>query len=129
MKMNMEITDDTFSQLPADPIGVRVPGPTMANSNPSMISEILQSLANREEADAAFILAATINLYSESIRRRAGRILYGPEDAKELLRMVNVLLDAKPMAASSFLPSNKPTEPTSEEREVIMDPTEMRRRV
>ena len=53
------------------------------------------SFNQANDYDNAFILAAGINLYIESLRRTSGRILLGPSDIPRMFEMCEALLAAK----------------------------------
>ena len=63
------------------------------------IAETLTALAESEDTDTCYILAATLNLYSEVLRRKQGRVLYGPADARRLLELCALFLEPAPSEA------------------------------
>ena len=71
----------------------------------SAIHEAVQSIAKSEEADAAFIVAGTFNLYIETQRRMHGKRILGPEDIKVMLNMVLTLLGPR-KEEHNFKPSS-----------------------
>lgn len=89
------------------------------------ITESLARLDAASEGDEAFIIAGTINLYSEAIRRRKGRILYGPDDVKALLGMIDRLLNPPELIGQSYVPPGRTTAPNPVERDVMLDHTLM----
>lgn len=82
------------------------------------IIETLHALDAASAHDDAYILAAAINIYSESIRRREGRILYGPVDVQALFTIMSTLIEPKPQA---YQPSRRKAQPTEEETAAITD--------
>lgn len=87
------------------------------------IQEVIKSLSASEEDDTAFIVAGAINLYSESMRRRVGRILYGPEDVRGLFGILSVLLSTSENAVKNDLAkvtSPARRKPSETETEVIL---------
>ena len=60
------------------------------------IADVLSELAKSEDTDTAFIIAATINLYTETMRRKQGRALYSPADARRLLEICALFLNPPP---------------------------------
>ena len=81
--------------------------------------EILQSLKADEDADVAYLFAATLNLYSEALRRRAGRIMYGPTDVKAVLDIVNTLLACNELTQEYV--STRSIVPSKEEAQAVME--------
>lgn len=61
------------------------------------IAETLTALAKSEDTDTCYILAATLNLYSEVLRRKHGQILYGPANARRLLELCAMMLEPPPV--------------------------------
>lgn len=92
------------------------------------ITETLASLAHAEDADSAYIIAATINLYSESLRRVGGRVLYGPDDAKALIGIINTFLSVKDII-HSYRPAVTRAEPTEDEKGTLLFGAERGRRL
>jgi hypothetical protein len=89
------------------------------------ILDTLASLNTAEDSDTALILAGAINLYSESIRRRQGRILYYPSDVRRLLAIADLLLEA---AQPEAIAQARSAEPDDAEVATIVNPDELRRR-
>ena len=58
--------------------------------------KLLQGLAEIEDHDDAFLVAATINLYHEALRRKGGahRCVIGPEDVRCMFTIGHMLLTA-----------------------------------
>ena len=86
------------------------------------IHETIQGLLQAEDRDASFLIAAQINLYSEALRRRAGRTLWGPSDVQVLLHMINILLTPMDME-QTFIP-NRAIRPSETEESAILQATE-----
>lgn len=82
------------------------------------ITDALSALRSAAEDDDAFILAATLNLYNENIRRREGRILYGPEDVRSLFDVMSILIKEK---SQGTIEPSRPTKPSPVEMEQIVD--------
>lgn len=61
------------------------------------ISDVLAELAKSEDTDTTYVIAAAINLYSETMRRKQARVLYGPADARRLLELCSLLLNPPPV--------------------------------
>lgn len=61
------------------------------------LSSVLRAVASSEDTDLAFILAGTINLYHETLRRRGSRHLLGPEDIIAINSIIEILLAANGM--------------------------------
>ncbi len=53
---------------------------------------MLERILNEEDLDAATTFAEAINLYIKSMRRRDGRIKFGPADVHGLLSIVQILI-------------------------------------
>lgn len=68
------------------------------------ITDIIKSLNTAEESDNLFIVAAAINLYNESHRRIRGQVLYGPDNVKALLGIIEHLLAAQAQSQIEFAP-------------------------
>jgi len=83
------------------------------------ISDLLSSIQAAEDDDSLFIVAAAINLYSEAMRRKTGRILYTVEDVKALGAMCGVLLTHPEPAP---IKPTRPVKPTAEEAQAILEP-------
>lgn len=88
------------------------------------ITETLRSLESASEDDAAYIIAAALNVYSESIRRRSGRILYGPGDIKNLLSILSMLLAPPELADQGYHPASRSAEPSDLEKSMLIDPVQ-----
>lgn len=56
------------------------------------IQETLSRLSSAEDDEVAFLVAATINLYTENLRRRCGRVIFSPADVKNLHKILDILL-------------------------------------
>lgn len=89
------------------------------------ITDTLRSLETAEDDDAGFLIAATINLYSESIRRRAGRVIWGPGDVKNLLSICKTLLAPPELGDQDYRPAKTRPEPNDVEKEMIADMTKL----
>lgn len=74
----------------------------------------------QDHQDASFVIACAVNLYSECLRRRAGRVLYGPKDVEKLLEMTKMLLDLQD--PGTFAPAKRDEKPTEREVDTISDP-------
>lgn len=61
------------------------------NANPT-IRDTLVGISTGDE-HMAFLTAATINLYSESLRRVHGRALFGPGDVLAVTSIVSILFE------------------------------------
>ena len=83
---------------------------------PPNLREAIDALES--EADSSFIIACAINLYSECLRRKAGRVLFGPKDVDDLFSMCRMLLDVRD--PGTFAPASR-VEPTEEEIDTIRD--------
>ena len=55
------------------------------------IREVLSNISTAENDDVAFIVAAAINLYSESQRRLNRKVLFGVTDVYKLLSLISIL--------------------------------------
>ncbi len=84
---------------------------------PPNLREAIDALES--EADSSYIIACSINLYSECLRRKAGRVLFGPKDVENLFSMCRMLLDVQD--PGTFAPPSR-VEPTDEEQAAIADP-------
>lgn len=58
----------------------------------STLSELLTNITQGADDDRAYILAAALNLYSESRRRLYGRVLFTPNDIRSLGQITSLLL-------------------------------------
>lgn len=90
------------------------------------LAEVLTTISARTDEDTAFLLAASINLYSESIRRREGRILYTPEDIRRLLGIWDAVT-AEVERETDYKPSARAVEPSKVEAEMISDLSKLKR--
>lgn len=93
----------------------------MTDSRPS-IRSILNDLETGEESDCAFIVAAGINLYQESLRRISGRTLMGPDDIKPLFEMIQNLLIVKTIDGT--FAAKRVTRPSEEEEQTLLQVVE-----
>ena len=59
------------------------------------ISQLLANADAAEDRDHAFIMAYTINLYTEAMRRLQGRALWKATDGQRLARIINLLMELK----------------------------------
>ena len=91
------------------------------------IAQILSTISQAEAKDETFLVAAAINLYSESIRRRAGRILYGPADVTALTAIITTLLKAAEIEQTYEPPTDRADIPSALELELLNDPAKMKR--
>ncbi len=83
---------------------------------PPNLREAIDALES--EADSSYIIACSINLYSECLRRKAGRVLFGPKDVENLFSMCRMLLDVQD--PGTFAPPSR-VEPTEEELDKVRD--------
>jgi hypothetical protein len=94
------------------------------------ITDALIALDQAMEGDEAFLLAGAVNLYSEAIRSRQGRVLYGPADVRALLGICKTLIQPpETLANQPYERHGRPRAPMPVEREVIMDVTQLRPKV
>jgi hypothetical protein len=82
------------------------------------IREILSSIQSTEDKDQAFIVAATINLYSEANRRLHGRVLFSPSDVRNVLSILQILFEEPPIEAPNL--EGRSRELTPEEAAKVM---------
>ncbi len=73
------------------------------------LTDILAAINQAENGDTAFLIAASINLYSEALRRKTGRVLYTPADAENLFTICNMLLHPPMDAIERPRAAAKPT--------------------
>lgn len=87
--------------------------------NTNSIRPLLERLAQGQSDEESYIIAASINLYIESLRRVDGRILLTPKDIPSLFHIVDLLLNppkslsfegAQARSAESVLRSRVPSE-------------------
>ena len=83
------------------------------------IQDTLARLSVAENDEVAFLVAATINLYTENLRRRAGRTIFSPQDVKNLHQILDLLLnvDLKP----TYVPAQR-AKVTDAEIDTILKP-------
>ncbi len=62
-------------------------------SDHDQIPEVGALMERAEDFDVAYLFAAGINLHSEAMRRRAGRLLYGPADVQRLLKLIDLVIN------------------------------------
>lgn len=91
----------------------------VADQQPSTISDIIRRVNTAEEGDNLFLFAAAINLYGQSMLRVRGASLYGPTDVRDLLTMVEILLEAKKPNQPDFKPLPK-AKLTAEQEQQLM---------
>lgn len=84
----------------------------------NFINEISEIQAKQ---DVDFVVACSINLYGECLRRnsKGGRVLFGPADVPKLFGMVKMLLDLQDPGHFSQAPRTVPNE---DEVKAILDP-------
>jgi hypothetical protein len=83
------------------------------------IHEAITSLLEGENADSAFIVAAAINIYNDAMRRRHGRLIYGPADVLALFEICKILLDDR-SDQRGFAGGSRSARPSAEEEEAIL---------
>ena len=83
------------------------------------ISTLLATLDSLEDSDTAFITAAAINLYNETLRRKHGRILYGPADVANLAGIIHSLLNP-PVSLADPEKVKRSAKPTPEEETALL---------
>ena len=71
------------------------------------IADVLAELAKSEDTDTVYIVAATLNLYTEVMRRKQARVLYGPADARRLLELCSMMLNPPEIEALSPARGNR----------------------
>jgi DNA-directed RNA polymerase specialized sigma24 family protein len=86
------------------------------------ILRTLDSIASADSDEAAFLTAATINLYTEALRRRAGRVLFTPADVKALDTILKLILN--PKTDVEYKPGNRQVGPSPVEQKTILEATE-----
>lgn len=64
----------------------------MSGNGTKSMTELLRDLDGNEDKDIEFVLAATINLYAEALRRVHGRVLLAPNDVRRILDMAHAML-------------------------------------
>ena len=87
------------------------------NLNPNLRAALDEM---EDTQDSLYIIACAVNLYSECLRRRAGRVLYGPNDIQKLFEMAKMLLDIQDPGVRP--PLAREPEPSEAEIEAIADP-------
>lgn len=90
------------------------------NTPTHSIHEMLHNVSHAENQDTAYLVAAAINLYSEAIRRRVGRVLYGPNDVKAMLTICEIILTVEDTQYQTQAPA-RPQELTEEEADRVLD--------
>ena len=73
-------------------------------------------------ADKNFLTAAAINLYIESLRRGAGRVLLTPHDIDTLYELIHVLTN--PVQVAIVQDTNRTRELTEEEQAKVLNATD-----
>jgi len=86
------------------------------------LRETIAKLHESNDADIAFIVAATINLYADSMRRRAGRILFGPSDVRILLEMIVKLITVADISQDYAKTPARSHSPNRTEEKLLIDP-------
>lgn len=87
---------------------------------PTSLKDILKGIDIREDTDIAFVVAASINMYLETMRRIHGRMLLGPQDAVNLFYMIDMLLSPTPAPSPSEPKSVRTRELTEEESQQLL---------
>lgn len=90
------------------------------------IVALIRNITNAEEADVAFAVAATINLYIETTRRVHGRVLLEPNDVTNIFQMVDTMLGAR--ATVGYVHTGRERKPNEEETAQVLAPQVERRR-
>jgi hypothetical protein len=91
---------------------------------PRSILNTLKSLDKTEDKDIAWIFAATINLYIETVRRLRGRVLLGPDDIPHILDLISTLTQKTPDVSTFTDQGLRPRALTEEEAETVLKATE-----
>lgn len=85
------------------------------------IIETLRAIDQTDDKDIAFIFAASINLYIESIRRLRGRVMLGPDDIPIILDIISDLTKKTPAESKFRDDALRTRELTTEERSNLLN--------
>jgi hypothetical protein len=91
---------------------------------PRSILDTLKSIDQTEDKDIAFIFAASINLYIETIRRLKGRVMLGPDDIPHILDIIATLTQRTPDMSKFTDTGLRPRVPTEEEEANVLKAVE-----
>lgn len=86
--------------------------------------EILQNIHLAEDNDSAYIIACTLNLYHENLRRCHGRILLIPDDVVNIFKILDMLLVPPIPQATSFGQNGRDRKLTEEEEHNLVNVVE-----
>lgn len=77
------------------------------------ITDHLHVIAESDDLDSAHIIAQTLNLYHEALRRRASRTTLNANDIQTVFRICMMLLAAADLeqGIAKFIPKGIPTRP------------------
>jgi hypothetical protein len=89
----------------------------------SMI-EILQNIHLAEDSDSAYIIACTLNLYHENLRRCHGRVLLIPDDVVNVFKILDMLLVPPVPQAQTFGANGRDRKLNEEEEEKLLNSVE-----
>lgn len=92
---------------------------------PRSILDTLKSIDQTEDKDVAFIFAATINLYIETLRRLRGRVMLGPDDIPHILDLIAILTQRTPDVSTFTDTGLRPRVLTPEEEAGVLKATEV----
>lgn len=87
-------------------------------TKPPPLMQILCTLNTAKIDDVAFITAAAMNLYAESMRRINGRVLLGPNDTKAMFGIIDVLLTDRQVDAA-YTPNRSKRLTPDEEKSLL----------
>jgi len=79
------------------------------------ITEMLRNITANIDLDLAVIISDTLNLYRDSLKRRANRSVLTPNDAVRILHIINHLLEATSESGEAELIPGSPVKPKQEE--------------
>lgn len=60
---------------------------------PLSISDLLKNTNAAEDLDHAYIMSYIINMYSDAMKRLQRRSNWGPDDAKRVARILNMVME------------------------------------
>ena len=89
--------------------------------------DILANISLAEDADSAYIIACTFNLYHENLRRCHNRVLLIPDDVVNLFKILDMLLVPPVPQAQSFGVNGRDRKLTEEEETSLLNQIEERR--
>lgn len=92
-----------------------------AQELPKSITELLRGIDSTDDPNKTYVLAATLNLYLETMRRIHGRVLLHPGDVRAVLDMAYTMIVNPPVSEVTYQPESRGRELTTTEENQLLN--------